>query len=287
MAPKPSLVAPKTNATLLQSCCQALPCHSIRKVLVTGQDAETHGELGGPRRGRMKPPNPTPLWASPPRAPHHFEHILWLCKDTRVRVTFARRYLTMASEPAQPHADSPPPRQKGRTSAMTLNRSYLGTGALQPSGRCQPCLAQAASPRCRQHCTKALPAPSLNHSSAGLNHLVCAFDHPVQMISTPLNPPGLLAPLLPACSLLPALLGILQKQTLKGLKMPLAMMKAPVAARIPAPPPCPPAWGDVGRIISAMDTAGRTSHSARETGAGVCQRGQVCFPNGFGVQLSK
>lgn len=120
-------------------------------------------------------------------------------------------------------------------------------GALQLRGRCQPCLAQAASPVRRQHCTKALPAPSLNHSSTGLSHLVCASDHPVRMISTSLNPPGLSAPLLPARSLLPALLRIHEKQTFKGLKMPLTVMKVLAAARDSTTPLCPPARGGCGK----------------------------------------
>lgn len=44
------------------------------------------------------------------------------------------------------------------------------------------------------------------------------------------QPPRLPAPLLPALSLLPALLGIGQEQPLQGLELPLAMMEVLAAA---------------------------------------------------------
>lgn len=172
----------------------------------------------------------------------------------------------MASESAQPHARSPPHHARREEHRQLPETGVVwGQERSAPAERTvQPCLAQAASPLRRQHCAKALPAPSLNHSSARLNHLVCAFDHPVQMISTRLNPPGLPAPLLPAHSLLPALLGIHEKQTFKALKMSPAVMKVPAAARAPATPPCLSARGGCGKDHQCCWTWPGEHHTAPE-----------------------
>lgn len=87
---------------------------------------EDQGTLRG--QDEAMPPNPTPLWASPPRPPWHFGHVLWLSKGISVQVTFARSYLNLASESTQPHAHSPPPRSKGKASATIQSRSHLGRG---------------------------------------------------------------------------------------------------------------------------------------------------------------
>ena len=106
--------------------CPATP--SGRRLLQGRTPSLMEGQGTPQGQDEAMPPNPTALWASPPRALQHFKHILWLCKDIRVRVTFARSYLNLASDSAQPHAHSPPRRSKGRVSATTRNRSHLGTG---------------------------------------------------------------------------------------------------------------------------------------------------------------
>lgn len=75
----------------------------------------------------------------------------------------------MTSEAVQPHAHTLLPCLEGREGAAT-----------HPSRRCLSTGEQGSS---LAGCNKALSAPSLNHSSAGSEHSICASDHPVQMIS--------------------------------------------------------------------------------------------------------
>lgn len=114
-----------------------------------------------------------------------------------------------------------------------------------------------------------LPALALNHSSAGFNHLVCAFDNPVQMISAMLTPRA--AGTAPCSSLLSAALRGFTRNKLPGFK---------------SAPGCDGGAGSCSSPHFAarsfcLGNVALHAGGARETGAGVCQRGEVCSPNGF------
>lgn len=114
-----------------------------------------------------------------------------------------------------------------------------------------------------------LPALALNHSSAGFNHLVCAFDNPVQMISAMLTPRA--AGTAPCSSLLSAALRGFTRNKLPGFKSAPGCDGGAGSCSSPHFAARSSCLGNV-----ALHTGG-----ARETGAGVCQRGEVCSPNGF------
>lgn len=158
------------------------------------------------------------------------------------------------SEAAQPHAHSPLPRWEGRGGAATRGRRCLGTRLEQGSS-----LAG---------CNKALPAPSLNHSSAGSEHSVCAFDHPVQMISHRSTPPGCRRR---SCRHFPSYQPFWG--FLPGFKTASGHDGSVGGCSCPAPTPSPPALAGGGMRARWMQLGER--ESPRGTGAAVWRRGEL------------
>lgn len=226
-------------------------------LLLHQEGALTEGQ--GVCRGRTKPRLPIPHHhlGIPAQIPPAFQtHPLALQRYQESR-NFCKEFLELGfrvcSATCSHHARSEKHQQLPKTRVIW---------AQERSGRCQPCPAQAVSLLRSGPHTRALPAPSLNHSSASFNHLVCAFDHPVEMISAPLKPPPPRAAGAASASKspLPALLGIHQKRTFQGAETALPVTEALAAARAPATPPRLPVRGGCGtdhRCCCWMCLAGR------------------------------